>query len=119
MAVRAETQTSPKETVKEPKPPKSPQEVLDRVGALISLAQSNPDDEEARTAAMQATRMMKEHELVLVPKSEIERVKRVIGEAQTLARQTTEGANQKMLLGALAGFFIGGGGGLLGKKGLL
>jgi hypothetical protein len=85
--------------------------VLERVAQLVSLAQSD-NEEEARTAAMQATRMMKEHRLVLIPEAEIERVKKVVGEAQALARTHEQGGTQKMMLGAVVGFLLGGGKGL-------
>lgn len=87
-------------------------EVLEKVGKLITLSQSD-NEEEARTAAMQATRLMKEHKLVLVPQSEIDRIKTVIGDANALAKRYEGEATQKMLIGALAGFMVGKKGGLL------
>lgn len=86
--------------------------VLEKVGDLVRLANSKSDDEdedgkeERRTAAMQATRLMKEHELVLVPKAEIDRVKKMIGDANALAKKYEGEAQQKMLLGALGGFLL-------------
>lgn len=82
-------------------------EVLDRVGKLVALAQSD-NEEEARTAAMTATRLMKEHKLVVIPQSEIDRIKTVIGEANQLAARYQGEANQKMMIGALAGFMFAG-----------
>lgn len=87
-------------------------EVLETVGKLIALSHSD-NGEEARTAAMKATRLMKEHKLVLVPQSEIDRIKKVIGDAQALATKQEGEATQKMMIGALAGFLIGKKGGLL------
>lgn len=86
------------------------QAIQDRVQKLLALAQSSNDDEseEARTAAIQVTRLMKEHKFVLVPYDEIKRVEKVIGEAQALAKQHEGEGTQKMLLGALAGFMLGG-----------
>jgi Protein of unknown function (DUF2786) len=86
----------------------TPKEILDRVGKLVALAQSD-NEEEARSAAVQATRLMKDHRLVLVPQSEIDRIKTVIGEAQALAQKHESSATQKMMLGALAGFLVGNG----------
>lgn len=88
--------------------------VLKRVGALVKRAQSptGEDDEEARTAAMQAALMMREHELVLIPKSEIERIETAIKQAQEVARKSKDEAQQKLIMGALAGI-------MLGKKGIL
>jgi hypothetical protein len=83
----------------------STHEVLEKVQKLVRLAASD-NEEEARTAAMQATRLMKEHELVLVPRSEIERIEKVIGDARELATTSKGEATQKMMIGALAGFFF-------------
>lgn len=85
-------------------------EVLEKVGNLIRLSQS-PNEEEARTAAMQATRLMAKHKLVLVPLSEIQRVKERIAGAEALAKEQKDAKMQNMLLGAAAGFFAA-------KKGL-
>lgn len=76
--------------------------VLQKVGDLVRLANS-ADEEEARTAAIQATKLMKEHELMLVPRSELERIKTMVSGANALAKQYKDEAQQKMLIGALAG----------------
>lgn len=81
--------------------------VLEKVASLVRLANGAPDTEEARTAAVQAMQLMKEHELVLVPKSELERVQKVVEGANALARQVKEEGTQKMVLGAMAGLFLG------------
>jgi Protein of unknown function (DUF2786) len=81
-------------------------EILDKVGKLVSLANSEGNEEEARTAGMLALRLMKENKLVLVPQSEIDRIKKVIGESQALVKKYEGDANQKMMLGALAGFLF-------------
>jgi len=78
-------------------------DVLKKVGDLIKLSQSD-NEEEARTAAMQATRMMKEHHLVLVPQAELERVQKVVGDVRALAKKYEGESQQKMLMGALLGF---------------
>jgi hypothetical protein len=79
-------------------------EVLERVGKLIKLAHSD-NEEEARTAAMQATRLMQEHKLVVVPIDELERVQKVIGESQALAKRIADESNNKLLMGLALGFF--------------
>lgn len=85
----------------------SSRDALEKVQKLIRLATSD-NEEEARSAAIQATRLMKEHELVLVPRSEIERIEKVIGEAQSLAASSKQESMQKMMLGALAGYLFAG-----------
>lgn len=86
-------------------------EVLEKVGKLVALSQSD-DENEARNAAVTATRLMKEHKLVVVPQSEIDRIQTVIGDARALARKYEGEATQKMMIGALAGFMFGKNGGL-------
>jgi len=82
-------------------------DVLEKVGKLVALAQSD-NEEEARTAAMQATRLMKEHKLVVVPLAEIERIKVMVGEANALAKKYEGEGTRKMMLGALAGYMLAG-----------
>jgi hypothetical protein len=79
---------------------------LDKVGDLIKLA-NDGDTEEARTAAMKAVALMKQHELVLVPKSEIERIQKVVAGAQALERTMKEEKIQNMVIGGLAGVLLG------------
>jgi hypothetical protein len=79
--------------------------VLEKVHNLVKLAASG-DSEEARTAAVQATKLMKEHELVLVPRAEIERVEKMIAGHAALARQQQEQTTQKMMIAGLAGLFL-------------
>jgi hypothetical protein len=86
-------------------------DILQKVGALIKLSKS-PNEEEARTAAMQATRLMAEHKLVLVPQDELERIQKVIGESTALAKKYESEGRQKMLMGAALGYFAS-------KQGLL
>jgi hypothetical protein len=86
--------------------PTTDTKVLEKVHNLVKLAASG-DTEEARTAAVQATRMMKEHELVLVPRSEIERVEKMVQGAQQLARETRQDGTQKMLIGGIVGMLLG------------
>jgi hypothetical protein len=78
-------------------------DVLEKVGKLIKLAQSD-NEEEARTAAMTATRLMQEHKLVVVPIDELERVQKLIGESQALAKRITDEGNNKLLMGLALGF---------------
>ena len=81
--------------------------VLEKVRKLVLLANDGGEDsEESRTAAVQVTKLMKEHELVLIPKAEIDRVQKLIGDAQALARTQKADATQKMLIGGIAGLLL-------------
>lgn len=79
--------------------------VLEKVGKLLKLAQDS-DSEESRSAAMQAVTLMREHELVLVPKSEIDRVGKLIEGANALASRQKGEEMQKLALGAAVGFLL-------------
>jgi hypothetical protein len=83
----------------------SKRDVLERVQSLVKLAQDG-DDEENRTAASKAVQLMKQHELVLVPKSEIDRVQRVVDEANKLVEGNKTEKHKNMAMGALAGFML-------------
>ena len=78
---------------------------LQKAQKLVALANS-AEEEEARTAAVQLARLMKEEELVLVPKSEIDRVNKVIGDATALAKQQQSEGMKKMMVGAVVGALI-------------
>lgn len=84
--------------------------VLDKVGKLVKLAQADDESEESRTAAIQACGLMKEHELVLVPMSEIQRAQSMLAEARELARKSEGEVNQKMMIAGIAGMMLGKGG---------
>src|SRR5271167_2482072 len=79
--------------------------VLETVGKLIALA-NGADEEEARTAAMQATKLMKQHELVLVPRAEIERVQKLVEGARALATTQKAETQQKMIIAGIAGMLL-------------
>ena len=80
--------------------------VLRKVQNLVKLAADGPDTDEARTAAIQVTRLMKEHELVLLPRSEFERLKKVIEGARDLAKQSKDDKLQNMAIGALGALLL-------------
>ncbi len=83
---------------------KDDKKVLDTVTKLIRLANDKEEDsEEARTAAMQVTKMVKDNDLVLIPRAELERIKVVIGQANALAKRHKDEAQQKMMLAGIAG----------------
>jgi len=79
--------------------------VLQKVHDLVKLAASG-DTEEARNAAVSATKLMKEHELVLVPKAEIQRVEKMVEGAQALAKQYKDEKMQNMLVGGVVGLLL-------------
>jgi hypothetical protein len=81
-------------------------EDMQKVSKLLALA-NDGDDEENRTAAIKAVSLMKQYNLVLVPKERIEEVRKMVGDAQALAKKYEGEKKQGMMLGALAGFMMG------------
>ena len=88
---------------------KEPESVVEKARALLKLAADDPDSEESRTAAVKVVQLMKAHDLVLVPKNLVEDSLKKIGEATALAQKAEQEKMQNMLIGAAAGFFLGGG----------
>jgi hypothetical protein len=80
---------------------------IERVRALISLATGGSTEEEARSSALQAVRLMKEQNLTVVPQAAVEEVKRVVDGAQALMKKAKAEANQKLMIGLLAGAMFG------------
>lgn len=86
---------------------RKPNDVLKKVQDLIKLSQSDNEDE-ARTAAMQATRLMAQHQLVLVPQSELDRVNGAIKDMQAQMQSAKDESTKRMLIGAVLGFAAAG-----------
>jgi hypothetical protein len=85
---------------------KTTEDIVERVQNLCRLAQ-NENENEARSAAMQAVRLMNEHELAFVPKAQLEHAMKAIQGAQELAKQAKAESTKNMLLGGLIGAFVG------------
>jgi Protein of unknown function (DUF2786) len=81
---------------------RDPQAVVEKVQKLVALAASAEEDE-ARTAAMQAVRLMTEHELVCIPRSYVEGVKEHVDAAIRDVRAKAD--RDKMIWGVL-GFLL-------------
>ena len=75
--------------------------------AKLALSEKEGENTEAaRTAAMTAITLMKEHDLVVIPRSDLEKV--VEGRKEIAAAE--EKANRNLLMGLAIGFFGGKGG---------
>lgn len=78
--------------------------VLEKVKKLMTLAADDATaEEEARTAALQLVRLMRENELVPVPKSDFEKVQASVEGMQRQLNQAKAEANNKMFIGAALG----------------
>lgn len=81
-----------------------------RVTELVALAQQD-NENEARTAAMAAVRLMAKHELVVIPKGQLEEVQAVVEKAKKLAKRAKDEKTKNLVVGALLGsVFLGKGG---------
>jgi hypothetical protein len=77
---------------------------VDRVQDLVRLAADEAtSDNEARTAALTAVRLMQEEGLTVVSAADLEDVRHRIGQARLKLKKAEDKANQKMMLGALGG----------------
>lgn len=85
--------------------PPTTEEVIGKVNKLISLAQSDNEDE-ARNAALQAVRLMSEHKLSLVPKDDLDRAMKFVEGAREMARVAKEEGLKKLALGAVMGALL-------------
>lgn len=83
--------------------------VVEKAQALLRLAIDNPESDESRNAAVKVVQMMKEHDLVLMPKAEVEAIAKVVSGANELAQRVEKEKMQNILLGGALGFFLGGG----------
>jgi hypothetical protein len=86
---------------------KDVEQTIDRVQKLVALAQSD-DVEEARTAAVQATRLIHEQKLVCIPEEALERMTKEVQGSRALATAQAKAEGQKNLLIGLALGFFGG-----------
>ncbi|HBZ69303.1 MAG TPA: hypothetical protein DEP35_06005 [Deltaproteobacteria bacterium] len=79
---------------------------LAQVAALVKLANDNPKSEESRTAAIKLAQKIKENRLVMIPESEIERVKTMVGEAKELTERHSQSKMQDMFFGGIIGAML-------------
>jgi hypothetical protein len=80
------------------------QATCNKVSSLVELAAS-AQGEEGRTAALTATQIMKENDLVVVPRSELARIKQVVGDAAALATRAKVEKRNNLIMGAALGVF--------------
>jgi hypothetical protein len=88
------------------------QKVLERVHQLVSLACKNDSEDEARTAAIQAAQLMVKHDLVVVPRAELEVAQKLINGARQLQTQAKKEKWTNMGIGLVLGQILLGKGGL-------
>lgn len=91
-----------------PTPKNDLQATVEKIDKLVALSASD-NVEEARNAAMKAASMIREADLVCIPRKEVEAlVARVEGASKAITK-AKEAGNRNMMLGAALGFFFGGG----------
>lgn len=81
------------------------QATCNKVSSLVDLASDQSETEEGRTAAITAVTLMKEADLVVVPRSELERIKVVVKGAADLATKAKAEKRNNLIMGAALGVF--------------
>lgn len=84
--------------------------VMTQLEKCLALAVDNENENEARNAAMKAVHLMTDHDIVPVPKADIDRAKKFVEGAQALAKQVQGEKQKNMMIGGLIGFALAGGG---------
>jgi hypothetical protein len=79
---------------------------VETVQKLLALAQDESNEQEARSAAVKAVRLMKESNLQVVASSELERMQKVVGEARDMVIESKKESRKNMVLGGLLGYAI-------------
>lgn len=82
------------------------QKAQERLASLVKLANDDDESEESRNAAIQVTRMMKDHKLVLVPQEQIDKVKKLVDGAEQLAKTHASQRNQDRIFGGILGILL-------------
>ena len=79
--------------------------VLEKVKSLLNLATDDASkEEEARTAALTLARLMRENDLVPVPKTEFEKIQSTVDGMKRELAVAKEQQNGAMVKGAIGGF---------------
>jgi hypothetical protein len=89
------------------KPRKTRDELNEKVQHLVNLAANNENEDEARNAAVAAVNLMREHDLAVVPREDLERAQQVIQGANQLLVKAKEEGNKRLLIGVALGAFFG------------
>jgi hypothetical protein len=90
-------------------------EIVEKVQKLVALAQSQEKGEateEARSAAVQVVRLMKENDLVIVPKADLEAAHKAVEGAQLLRKEVKKAKRDGLVMGFIGAQVLGGKGGL-------
>lgn len=78
-----------------------------KVSDLVRLATNEATSpEEARTTALLAVGEMRKSDLVVIPRSELERIRTVVDGAAKLAKAAQDEKRNNMVMGAIAGFAV-------------
>lgn len=77
---------------------------------LLALAQDeSASEEEARTSALQAARLMKENDLQLIAGKDLREAEKVVREAERIVKANRGDHKKQLAIGAAIGFILAGG----------
>jgi hypothetical protein len=83
---------------------------VETVQKLLALAEDESNAEEARTAAVKAIRLMKEHDLKVVSGAQLDAAEKVVAEARALVAESKRENRQNLFVGGLMGYLLSKGG---------
>jgi len=90
-----------------PKKAKDIREVMEKVRDLAKLAERD-DSEEARNAAVKAIKLLRQHEIVMIPKHELEKMASKVNGAIEAERKINEQKTMNIVMGFVGGLLVGG-----------
>lgn len=79
---------------------------LRKVTDLVRLAHDNTNEDEARTAALTAVKLMAEHKLCVIPESEVERLRRLITDMAEARKVSGDEKMKQLGIGFVAGMVL-------------
>lgn len=101
-----EPRTKKKTKTKQPYVDEATAKALRKVTDLVRLAHDNSNEDEARSAALTAVKLMAEHRLCVIPESEVERLRRLITNMQESRKVSGEEKLKQLGLGFVAGMML-------------
>ena len=79
---------------------------LRKVTDLVALAHNTETEDEARSAALTAVKLMAEHRLCVIPETEVERLRRLITNMQEAKKVSGDEKMKQLGIGFVAGMML-------------
>jgi hypothetical protein len=79
---------------------------VETVQSLIAGALDEENEEESRSKAVQALRMLKKHDLRIVSGADMQAAERAVEQARKIAEEAKSESRKNMLIGGALGYFL-------------